>query len=280
MTVIGALRNGGWILAFYLSLALLLVPATVFLSTQGATPGLPLQALLVVAATGIVLALRREPPRSVLGPGASWARGVPAGIAAGLVIWGAAAAVLHASGAVTWTPGDAGLTALRDGAVDCLAVAIAEELLFRGFPFQRLVAGIGRWPAQIAMGAYFVLVHAAGLDAAGELRSIAIANIFLASLLFGAAALRTRSLAVPVSLHFALNFVQGPVLGFGVSGHAAGGLLVPQSAGAPSWWTGAAFGLEASVPGTLAILAALIAVLAWPERARSRPRSRFPDVSE
>ena len=260
----GKLRNGWWILGFYLVLAAMLVPATVTLSARGASPGIPLQALMVVAASAVVLALRRERPRTLLGTAASWRHGVPVGLAAGVAIWGATAATLWASGAVGWEWNDAAASALRDGFVDCLAVAVAEELLFRGFPFQRLVDGIGAWPAQVAMAGYFVLTHSAGLAAAGALQPIAAANIFLASLLFGAAWLRTRALAIPVSLHFALNFVQGPLLGFGVSGHASGGLLSPRLAGAPAWWTGAAFGLEASVPGTLAILAALIVAIAWP----------------
>ena len=117
------------------------------------------------------------------------------------------------------------------------------------------------------MAAYFVLIHSAGLEATGELRPLATANIFLASLLFGAACLRTRSLAVPVALHFALNFVQGPVLGFGVSGHAAGGLLVPRMGNAAQWWAGGSFGLEASIPGTLAVLCALVATIARPRKS-------------
>lgn len=269
----GTLRNGWWILSFYLLLAAILVPATAWPGARGLAPGIPLQALMVAAATAALIALRRDHPRSVLGTAASWRRGAPIGLASGLAIWGAAAAALWASGDVTWRWSDAGLRALRDGFVDALAVAIAEELLFRGFPFQRLVAGIGDWPAQIAMGAYFVLTHSAGLAAAGDLQPIATANIFLASLLFGATWLRTRSLAVPMALHFTLNFAQGPLLGFGVSGHAARGLLVPLSGDAPAWWTGGAFGLEASLPGTLAILAALVAVLAWPQPwARAQPR--------
>ena len=260
------LRNGLWILAFYVVLAICLVPATILLSEQGTTPGLPLQALMVVIATAVMLALRREHPRTLLGTAASWRRGVPIGLASALVIWGGTALVLWASGALGWHWNDVALQALGDGLLDCLAVAVAEELLFRGCPFQRLVDGIGAWPAQLLMAGYFVLTHSTGLAAAGELQAMATVNIFLASLLFGAAFLRTRALAIPVSLHFALNFVQGPVLGFGVSGHGTAGLFVPELADAPSWWTGGAFGLEASLPGTLAILAAFVAVVAWPRR--------------
>jgi membrane protease YdiL (CAAX protease family) len=160
------------------------------------------------------------------------------------------------------------MDALRVGLLDCLAVAVIEELLFRGFPFQRLVAGIGAWPAQLLIAGYFTLTHSHGLATAGGLLSLAAANIFLASLLFGATYLRTRSLAIPIALHFALNFFQGPVLGFGVSGHTSGGWLVPVLDDAPQWWTGGSFGLEASVPGTLAIVAALAAITMHKEGTR------------
>ena len=79
------LRNGLWILAFYVVLAICLVPATILLSEQGTTPGLPLQALMVVIATAVMLALRREHPRTLLGTAASWRRGVPIGLASALV---------------------------------------------------------------------------------------------------------------------------------------------------------------------------------------------------
>lgn len=56
---------------------------------------------------------------------------------------------------------------------------------------------------------------------------------------------------------------QGNLLGFGVSGQESRGLLSPTLGTAPAWWTGGAFGLEASVPGTLVILGVLVAVLRW-----------------
>jgi hypothetical protein len=54
------------------------------------------------------------------------------------------------------------------------------------------------------------------------------------------------------------NTVQGVVLGFGVSGEAEPGLLVPTFGSAPTWLTGGAFGLEASLPGLLTLIVLLI----------------------
>ena len=83
------------------------------------------------------------------------------------------------------------------------------------------------------------------------------ANIFLASILFGLAYLRTRSLAMPFGLHLPANVTQGPILGFGVSGNDGVSLLVPVASGAPDWLYGK-LGLEASVPGLVCVVALLV----------------------
>lgn len=254
----GELRNGWWILLFYLALAALLVPTTLFATQHEMQVAIPVQALLVIAATALCLLARRERPSAVLGTFANWRHGPATGLLLGLAIWGVSALVLWLSGTVTWHWN--GTDALIAGLLDCVAVAVVEELLFRGFPFQRLIVGIGAWPAQLAMAGYFTLTHSSGLADAGDLQWLATTNIFLAGLLFGACYLRTKSLALPIALHFTLNFVQGPLLGFEVSGNASASLLTPTSVGA-YWWTGGAFGLEASLPGTIAILAALLLML-------------------
>ena len=142
------------------------------------------------------------------------------------------------------------LQALWQGALACLVVAALEELVFRGFVFQRLVEGVGAWLAQPLMAAYFVLTHSQGLAGAGALQWLAGANIFIAGLVFGTAYLATRSLALPIALHFGLNFLQGPVLGFGVSGHAGDSAWVPVADAALPAWHGGAFGLEAGPYGS------------------------------
>jgi uncharacterized protein len=137
-------------------------------------------------------------------------------------------------------------------------VAITEELLFRGFVFQRLISGLGVWPAQLIIAAFFLLTHCSNPGMIGSTKLVASINIFLASILFGVAFLRTRSLALPLGLHWMANWVQGSVLGFGVSGTEQLGVL---KAG---FWRSTyladrrQFGLEASVPGFICVVATLI----------------------
>ncbi|MGQ0587880.1 MAG: lysostaphin resistance A-like protein [Gammaproteobacteria bacterium] len=264
----GRLRNGWWIAIFFLALAALVVPATIFAANRQIRVPFEWQALMVLAVSMLCAGLRREPISSFAGRLATWPPGLALGAVAGFCIWTTVAAVLWAAGSVTWQMNPDAGTALVAGIGGMLAVVVTEELMFRGFVFQRLIDGVGAWPAQILMAGYFLLTHWHNPQMAGAAtQAIVAVNIFLAGLMFGAAYLRTRSLALPIALHFTLNFTQGSLLGFGVSGHAGGGVLVPHSSGAPEWWTGGAFGLEASVPGTVAIAVALVILHGWRRRA-------------
>lgn len=267
----GRLRNGWWILAFYLLLAALLVGTTLALpgGPGGVSPAV--QAVLVLVATATCLRLRRESFATLLGHPRDWLRSVPLGLALAAATWGTVAAAAWLAGAVHWEQGNAPVQALLHGAGSALVVAALEELVFRGFVFQRLVDGVGTWLAQLLMAAYFVLTHSQGLADAGELQWLAGANIFLAGLAFGTAFLATRSLALPVALHFGLNFLQGPVLGFGVSGQAGESAWVPVADAQQLAWHGGVFGLEASVPGLVAIAVLLAGLLfGWSRSVRLR----------
>ncbi len=83
-----------------------------------------------------------------------------------------------------------------------LLLACREELAFRGYPLRRLDHVFGAWTAQIAVALVFAIEHRVG----GYSWSNAILGAFVGSLLFGAAALATKGLAVPIGLHAAWNF--------------------------------------------------------------------------
>lgn len=258
----GRIRNGWWIALFFVVLAALLVPQIVL--ARGGEAGVPLwrQAVTVLIASLLCQALRRKPFAELLGAFTwRWPRDLALGAAIGAALMAAPALMLFLVGAVHFAPG-AGVAALAPGLVVFAAVAATEELTFRGFLFQRLIDGLGAWPAQAIIAGLFVLTHSAALQAGGPLAYLAGANIFLASVMFGLAFVRTKSLALPLGLHFAADFVQGTVLGFGVSGNEEAGVLRPELRGA-DWLTGGAFGLEASVPGFLCVVATILLLLRW-----------------
>jgi uncharacterized protein len=258
----GRLRDGWWVAIFFIVLAALLFPLILL---SGQQTGVPLwaQALIIIFATVICQALRRKPLAEVTGAlNVTWLTQLALGLGIGAVLMLAPAFILFATGAARWTMNEQGAAALLPAAALMAAVAIAEEFLFRGFIFQRLIDGLGQWWAQLIIGGLFVLTHSTALEGARALGYLAGFNIFIASLMFGFAFLKTRSLAMPIGIHFAANFVQGGVLGFGVSGNDEQGLLTPTLSG-PDWLTGAAFGLEASLPGLICVIAITVALWRW-----------------
>jgi len=258
----GKLRNGWWIALFFVILTALLFP--LILMSRASETGVPLwqQAAIVLAASLICQAARRKPISELLGAfDWKWPSQLAIGLGAGAALMAIPAAFLAAGNWVTWRMNADWAETIGATLLMLAAAAAAEELLFRGFLFQRLIDGLGAWPAQLLIAALFTLTHSDALAELGPLGYLAGANIFAASILFGLAYLRTRSLALPLGLHFAANVMQGPVLGFGVSGTDAAGFLVATPQDAPAWLTGGAFGLEANVPGFVCVLA--VSALLW-----------------
>lgn len=149
----------------------------------------------------------------------------------------------------------------RELALVFVPAAIHEELLFRGYPFQKLHAR-NRWFAIGFVALVFAALHA-GNEAATPL---GLVNIFLGGVLLGLAWERYRRLWFPIGLHLAWNLTTGPILGHEVSGYEAIATVFVEQGTGPEWLTGGDFGIEGS-----AIMTALEAVaiaLLW----RSVPR--------
>lgn len=252
----GRLRNGWWVAAFLALLAALLAPAILVAARLGRELTIFDQVVIIALATLAIQALRRRSPFEVTGrPDLRWIAHLCLGAVLGGLLMAIPAFALMLGGWVRWEVAAADPSALWSAVLLMAGVAVAEELLFRGVLFQRLIAGIGLWPAQVVVGLFFVLTHLGNPGMDGATRIWAGVNIFAASILFGLAWVRTRSLALPIGLHFMANVTQGIVLGFGVSGAAEPSILNPVRSPAMDWLTGGAFGLEASLPGLIAVLA-------------------------
>lgn len=85
--------------------------------------------------------------------------------------------------------------------ITVLASAYAQELAFRGYPFQLLQRKYGIWPAQIIIAISFGLMHLSRNMSFGELASI-VFTTGAGSLLFALAYLKTKNLALPTGIHF------------------------------------------------------------------------------
>ncbi len=163
-----------------------------------------------------------------------------------------------------WVRSSQGIAVLVRGLSSCLGVALFEELVFRGYPFQRMVESWSATVTQILMAVFFVLPHLlAGLHRGYPLPTMigASLNIGCAALFLGFAFLWTRSLALPIGIHWGWNWMQGTVLGLGVSGTTTPSFLDPARPGPDvSWITGGLYGPEAGIPGTLAVIVGILLI--------------------
>ncbi len=129
--------------------------------------------------------------------------------------------------------------------------AMAEELLFRGYPFQTLVRGIGFVPAVVLTGLLFGAAHLRNPNA----NTYGFINTVLVAAVFCLAYWRTRSLWLPFGIHFGWNFSQTVLYGFPTSGiHFSQFELTRLTQYGPEWTTGGAYGPEGGALATLTIL--------------------------
>jgi membrane protease YdiL (CAAX protease family) len=239
----------------FLVLAVLLVPVMIMAQKNNKEVSIGVQAMIVAIASLTGQLLRRKPLDEMYGTfNWCWLKQLYVGGLIGSAFMLIPALILGFFGWVHWQWNPAGFTFLSTNLLLFAGVAVAEELLFRGFVFQRL----GQWPAQLIVAAFFLLTHLNNPGMTGSVKVMANINIFLASILFGLAFIQTKSLAMPLGLHFMANLIQGGILGFGVSGTERSGLLQPTFVDAPVWLTGGQFGLEASLPGLIFVVITLL----------------------
>lgn len=266
----GSLRNGWWMLVFVV-LFLASRPLYRVVSQAMQAQGLdgawlePLPIVFLLLVTALCLRLRRERLADVgLRADLSASRQLLAGVVVGTGLMLVVTALIMAAGGVRFSLDPArSVDALLMGSWLFVCVALLEELLFRGFLFQRLIDGIGEWPALLAMAAVFALAHWGNPGMESATLFWASLDTALGALLLGLAYLRTRSLALPIGIHFGWNWAQGTLLGFDVSGIDHAGWLLPQLLDQPQWLTGGAFGPEASVFATLVDAVAVMIMWRW-----------------
>jgi hypothetical protein len=186
------------------------------------------------------------------------------GFGVGAAILGAAVLLLWATGSVRWVA-DSGTVpefaaALTLSLVHFAIAAAAEEAVFRGYLFQALVQGIGRWPAVLVGSVLFALAHRDNQ----HVDWLALGNIFLAGVMLSVVYLRTRSLWMATAVHLGWNWMMSALLDFPVSGLQLDTPLYDAREVGADWWTGGSFGPEAGLAATAMILAATLWMLRTP----------------
>ena len=137
--------------------------------------------------------------------------------------------------------------------------AFAEEAMFRGYALQTLSRARLAWLGVALTLALFGVAH---LTNPNTVPGFTFINTAIAGLWFAIAYLRTRSLWLPLGLHWAWNWALGWFFGLPVSGlNVASHPLLKASDIGPYWLTGGSYGIEGGLAGTVAL--ALGTLVIW-----------------
>ncbi len=159
-----------------------------------------------------------------------------------------------------------------------MLVAVFEETLFRGYLFQTLEGRWGSGAALTATSLLFGLAHLAN-PAPGETSLQRLAGpLFIcleAGLPLGAAYLLTRRWWLPIGIHWAWDYFEGPIYGCPDSGTHDPHTLLHAHFSGPSLLTGGVFGPEAGIVLlTVGTVAGALLVRAAVQRGQWQPRPR------
>ncbi|MGW5864492.1 CPBP family intramembrane glutamic endopeptidase [Streptomyces sp. NPDC055239] len=128
------------------------------------------------------------------------------------------------------------------------AAAVTEEVMYRGVLFRIVEQWTGTWTALVLTGVLFGASHLLNPDAS-VLGAAAIA--VEAGGMLTAAYIATRSLWLPMGLHFGWNFAAAGIFSTEVSGNGSSEGLLDSATSGPKLITGGEFGPEGSVYSVL-----------------------------
>ena len=162
-----------------------------------------------------------------------------------LVIFGGIVIRLHL-GATDW------LALIADAAFFFYATLV-EELVFRGYPFQKLINAIGPLNAALLFAALYTAIQAT--TPGSSVISTAVSALF--SLLLSMAYLRTRGLWVSWGLNFAWKASRALLFGLAIAGVNTHSPVVVGDPMGPFRLTGGGYGLDGSWTALILLLIAI-----------------------
>ena len=131
--------------------------------------------------------------------------------------------------------------------------ALAEEVAFRGYGFQRFEAVVGPLGASLGFALFYAIVQS--LQPGASHISFAVSVVF--SFVLCTAYVRTRALWVSWGINFAWKASRALLFGLAVSGVSIHSPVIEGDPMGPFWLTGGGFGLDASWLALFVLLAAL-----------------------
>jgi membrane protease YdiL (CAAX protease family) len=132
-------------------------------------------------------------------------------------------------------------------------VALAEEVAFRGYGFQRFEQSVGQLGAALGYAAFYAIVQA--LLPGSNHASIAVSIVL--SLILSTAYLRTRALWLSWGINFGWKASRALIFGLAISGDNSHSPVVQGNPMGPFWITGGGYGLDGSWVAFVVLLAAL-----------------------
>ncbi len=175
-----------------------------------------------------------------------------AGVLVAVVLYAVGFGISLWIGAVSVTGLSLQLSSLLMGLLFFLLVGIAEEVMMRGFVLGRMLdGGVNKYQALLISSVLFSLLH---LSNPG-FEFLPFLNIVLAGILLGASYIYTRNLCFPITLHWFWNWVQGPILGYEVSGNKFQGSFLRLHLPEENLMNGGSFGFEGSLLCTFLLIA-------------------------
>jgi len=127
------------------------------------------------------------------------------------------------------------------------SVAIFEETLLRGIIFRIVEEKLGSYISLLISAIIFGAVHLLNPDSS-VISSICIGIV---GFMFGASYIYSRSLWLPIAIHFSWNFVQSGIFGAITSGNEKTSSLFSTKISGAEFITGGAFGPEGTIQATL-----------------------------
>lgn len=154
-----------------------------------------------------------------------------------------------------WTAGETSLGRLALTLAMLMVAAANEELIFRGYPLQVLMRGIGTWPAILLLSIIFGALHMMNPNAS----ALGTVNTILAGIVLSIAYVQTRWLWLPYGIHIGWNAGLGFVLGFPLSGLDIASLWTTSVSGS-DFILGGNYGPEEGLLGTIIFAASAVLV--------------------
>ncbi|MGI9219911.1 MAG: CPBP family intramembrane glutamic endopeptidase [Woeseiaceae bacterium] len=148
-------------------------------------------------------------------------------------------------------------------------VAWWEELVFRGYVLQNLIAGTSLVWATIISSLAFGLIHIMNPD--GTVMGGILIVLITPQLVY--AYLKTGQLWLPMGLHLGWNFFQASIFGFPSSGNVSAS-MISQSPVGPEWLSGGKFGAEGSILIIPVTILSYFVIHYWVRLTR-KPGQRF-----